>query len=146
METRISDDRFVIRESRPGTGAGLFTLVNLKKKDFILEYTGVRIPSAIADDSPSRYLFEVDEHWTLDGESHTNEARWINHDCHPNVEAEIEDGKIMIYAQKKIKAGEELTIDYDSEYFDEFIRPVGCKCASCEKGLPSPHMKEGTRP
>ena len=37
----------------------------------------------------------------------------------------------MITAVRAIKKGEELTIDYDTEYFDEFIRPVGCKCESC---------------
>ena len=138
------DPRFEIREGRPGTGMGLFARVPIKDGDFIIEYTGVKIPTAIADESDSRYLFEVDDEWTLDGPVPENTAGYINHDCHPNVEADIEDGKVMIYAQKDIAAGEELTIDYDEEYFEEFLKPIGCKCASCEKGLPSPHMKAKT--
>lgn len=138
------DPRFEVREGRPGTGMGLFARVPIKDGEFIMEYTGVKIPSAIADESDSRYLFEIDEHWTLDGPVPENTAGYINHDCHPNVEADIEDGKVMIYAQKDIAAGEELTIDYDDEYFEEFLKPIGCKCASCEKGLPSPHVKPKT--
>ena len=135
------DSRFEVREARLGTGLGLFARMPIKKGAFIIEYTGTKIPTTAADESGSRYLFEIDEIWTLDGPVPENVAGYINHDCHPNVEAEIEDGKIMIYAQKAIAPGEEFTIDYDQEYFDEFIKPFGCKCASCEKGIPSPHIK-----
>lgn len=114
-------------------GHGLFAVVPIRKGDFILEYTGKRIPTALADTMKSRYLFEIDEDWTIDGASRSNTARYINHSCEPNTEAEIEDGRILIHAVRDIKEGEELTIDYDTEYFDEFIRPTGCKCSA------SPH-------
>lgn len=128
MET--IDARFVIRRSQPGTGLGLFALCDIKKGEFILEYTGIKVPTPLADTSKSRYLFEVDEVWTVDGSARSNTARYINHSCDPNTEAEIIDGRIMIEARRAIKNGEELTIDYDMEYFDEFIRPVGCKCGA----------------
>ena len=112
-------------------GQGLFAQCNIKKGEFILEYTGKKIPTAVADAmETSRYLFEIDEEWTIDGSPRSNTARYINHSCNPNTEAEIVDGHIMITAVQNIKKGEELTIDYDTEYFDEFIRPVGCKCAA----------------
>lgn len=145
MGTSVIDTRFEVRPSRPGTGDGLFARTAITKGDFILEYTGKKVPTATADGSDSRYLFEIDEVWTLDGPPPENLAGYINHDCHPNVEADIEDGRIMIYAVRDIAEGEELTIDYDSEYFDEFIKPIGCKCASCEKGVPSPHMQKAVR-
>ena len=77
----------------------------------------------------------MDEQLTLDGDTPENTAKYINHSCDPNVEAEIDeedDGSkhINIYAVRGIAAGEELYIDYGEEYFDEFIRPVGCKCGS----------------
>ena len=28
-------------------------------------------------------------------------------------------------------SGEELTYDYGKEYFNEFIKPIGCKCVKC---------------
>ena len=128
MET--IDARFEIRESMPDVGQGLFATAPIGRGDFILEYTGEKIPTALADTSKSRYLFEIDEDWTIDGSSLSNIARYINHSCEPNTEAQIEDGHIMIYALRNISTGEELTIDYDTEYFDEFIRPLGCKCGA----------------
>ena len=113
-------------------GEGLFAALPIKKGDFILEYTGTKIPTKVADEMTSRYLFEIDEQWTIDGSPRSNTARYINHACEPNTEAEIEDDRIMIYAIRDIKKGEELTIDYDTEYFDEFIRPVGCKCIAAK--------------
>lgn len=114
---------------------GLYAREAIKKGDFILEYTGRRIPTKIADESPSRYLFEIDDKWTIDGPPEINLAGYINHSCEPSVEAEIAEGddgedRINIYAIRNIKAGEELLIDYGEEYYDEFIRPVGCKCAA----------------
>jgi hypothetical protein len=123
--------RYVVRKSGPGLGHGLFAATTVKRGDFIAEYTGKRIPTSIADASKSRYLFELDEDWTINGEARSNIARYINHSCRPNVEAEIEDGRILIYATRTVQPGEEFLIDYGEEYFDEFIRPIGCKCPSC---------------
>ena len=128
MET--IDARFVVGTSKPGIGQGLFAACAIRKGEFILEYTGKKIPTSYADTLKSRYLFEINEQWTIDGSPESNTARYINHSCEPNTEARIEDGRITIYAQKTIKKGEELTIDYDTEYFDEFIRPLGCRCAA----------------
>lgn len=126
----MHDDRFVVKKGRPGTGLGLYATRDIKKGDFILEYTGNKIPTKVADEKGGRYLFEIDEDWTIDGSPKSNTARYINHCCNPNTEADIVDGKILIHAIKKIEKGEELTIDYGDEYYDEFIRPVGCKCAA----------------
>lgn len=112
---------------------GLYARIDIKKGDFILEYTGTKIPTKIADTMDSRYLFELNRKWTLDGPVPENLAGYINHCCKPNVEAEIDKGDdgedhINIHALRNIRKGDELTIDYDQEYFDEFIKPVGCKC------------------
>ena len=122
----------------PGLGHGLFATASHKKGDFILEYTGQRIPTVAADASRSRYLFEIDREWTIEGSSRANIARYINHSCAPNCEVELRDGHILIYATRNIERGEEFTIDYGEEYFDEFIRPVGCKCRHCVRTLGIP--------
>jgi hypothetical protein len=124
------DARFQIKRSAPGTGYGLFATAPIRKGDFILEYTGKKISTKDAESITTRYLFEIDEQWTIDGSVRSNTARYINHSCDPNTEAQIEEGRIMIYAAKRIAKGEELTIDYDQEYYDEFIKPHGCKCAA----------------
>jgi hypothetical protein len=126
----------MVRPSHPAKGEGLFARSDVAKGDFISEYTGEKISTAAADASKSRYLFELDDEWTIDGSPRSNIARYINHSCEPNAEAEIHGlpalsgGRILISATRDISAGEEITIDYGGEYFDEFIRPAGCKCDS----------------
>jgi len=126
-----SDERFAVRRSGPGKGLGLFARVAIAKKALVLEYTGKKIPTKTADELNTRYLFEIDDEWTIDGAARTNTARYINHSCDPNCEAEIDDGRIFLYALRNIAPGEELTFDYGDDYFAEFIRPVGCRCAKC---------------
>jgi SET domain-containing protein len=129
-----SHEPYEVREARPGTGKGLFATAPFSKGDFIIEYTGVRIPTKEADFHRGRYLFEIDEQWTIDGEPSSNPARYVNHCCDPNAEAKIvkdEVGKhIMFFAVRDIAPGEEFTIDYGEEYYNDFIKPEGCKCAA----------------
>ncbi|MDB5237790.1 MAG: nuclear protein [Candidatus Kaiserbacteria bacterium] len=124
------DARFEIKNAGPDVGEGLFATQDIRKGDLIIEYTGEKLPTAVADARDSRYLFELDDEWTLDGSGTENTARYINHSCDPNSEAEIRHGRIMIDAVRDIKAGEEITFDYDQEYFDEFIKPIGCRCGA----------------
>ncbi len=118
---------FNIKESF--AGKGLFTEKPLKKGEFIIEYAGDLITSEEADRRKTKYLFEVNDKYTIDGEEESNLARYINHFCEPNAEAEIENGRINFYATRDIDAGEELGIDYGKEYTDEFIKT--CKCPDC---------------
>lgn len=125
-------DRYIVKRSAPGRGKGLFAQVPIKKGEFIIEYTGTRIPTDVADTLTTRYLFDLEDGTTLDGSAMSNTARWMNHSCAPNCEALLEDGRIMLYAEKNIAAGDELTFDYGEEYFNIFLRPIGCKCSRCE--------------
>jgi len=123
-----------VGRSRPGLGLGLFADEPLKQGDFVIEYKGKKIPTTIADTLGTKYLFEIDDVWTIDGNDakHANEARYINHSCKPNCEAEIDEyGRVLISAIKDIRKGEELYYDYGEEYFNEFIKPDGCKCDAC---------------
>lgn len=125
----MTSGRFV-RKKTPGKGIGLFARVPIARGDFIMEYIGKKIPTPIADTLSTRYLFEIDKTWTIDGAARSNAARYINHSCDPNCEAEIRDAHIMIYAIKDIRKGEELSFDYGKEYFDEFIKDAGCRCGA----------------
>lgn len=129
------DARFKIKKAGPGLGLGLFATVPFKKGQFVIEYTGKKIPTKVADELSTRYLFEIDDDWTIDGSPRSNTARYINHSCDPNCESEIVGDRIHINAIKNIKPGEELSFDYGEEYFDEFIKPVGCKCNKCAPEL-----------
>ena len=85
-----------------------------------------------SDEKGGKYLFEINNEEVIDGSSRQNKARYINHACRPNCETSIVKKKVYIYAKRNIQAGEELHYDYGKEYFDEHIKPVGCKCEKCK--------------
>jgi len=125
----ISSGPFRVGRSR--TGLGLFATEAIKKGTFIVEYWGKRIPSKKADELETKYLFEINSRWTIDGSNRKNIARYINHSCRPNAEAHIVKGTIKIRALKTIKPGDEIAYNYGRGYFDTFIKPLGCKCLAC---------------
>ena len=64
-----------------------------------------------------------------------NIARYINHACKPNAESDVNPRKrkVFIRAIKNIEPGEEINYDYGTDYFKAYLKPIGCKCAACEK-------------
>ena len=99
---------------------------------FIIEYWGKRISSAQADELRTKYLFDLNGRWVIDGSDRRNTARYINHACKPNSMAQVERGAIRIYAKKNINPGDEITCHYGKQYFDVFLSAKGCRCAACE--------------
>jgi len=117
-----------VRVGRSSAGLGLFATRAYKKGERIIEYVGRVIPLAEEYTSRSKYLFEVSSRKTIDGAARSNIARYINHSCIPNCEPEIERGRVFIDAIKPIKVGEEFVYDYGEEYYNEHIKPRGCRC------------------
>lgn len=134
-ETDYPDYRPSVAVKRSSAGLGLFAAEDIKKDQLIIEYIGDRISSAEAERRGGRYLFEVTDELTIDGKERGNVARYINHACKPNAEAEHEttEDRIYVRAIKNIKAGEEITYDYGEQYVADIISAVGCKCATCMK-------------
>lgn len=122
---------FDLRVKRSKTGLGLFAFSPIKKGACIIEYTGKVLTAKEEEDSNSLYLFEVTKKKTIDGATRSNTARYINHSCRPNSEIEIYKGRVYVLAKRAIKEGEELTYDYDKEYFNAYIKPKGCLCDKC---------------
>lgn len=121
-----------VKAKRSSAGLGLFAMEDIKKGTCILEYIGRTITKEEEYKSNSKYLFEINSKRTIDGADRKNTARYVNHSCRPNVEPEIYKGQVFYMAKKNIKNEEELTFDYGKEYFDEHIKPVGCKCEKCK--------------
>jgi SET domain-containing protein len=123
------------RVGRSRTGLGLFATEPIKKRAFIVEYTGRRLTTAQAEKLEARnarYLYEINSRWTIDGKSRRNIGRYANHSCRPNAESDTIGGKkVILRAIKNIKPGEEITYSYGSDYFDVYLKPVGCKCTKC---------------
>jgi SET domain-containing protein len=125
------------RVGRSRTGLGLFAGKPFKKREHIVTYRGPLIANAEAERMEargSRYLFEINSRWTIDGSSRWNRARYVNHSCRPNAEAIERRGPTIVYvARRRIKAGEEITVDYGRDYFDSFIGKSHCRCVKCRE-------------
>ena len=123
------------RIGRSRTGLGLFATKPIKKRTIIVEYRGRRVTNEEADRLEarnSRYMYELNSRWTVDGSSRNNVARYANHSCRPNAESDtIRGRKVILRAIKNIKPGDEITYDYGEDYFEAFLKPIGCKCVKC---------------
>jgi SET domain-containing protein len=123
--------KFKLRVARGLSGKGVFALENIPKGKRILEYIGKEVPVEMQESAKGRYLFWTGRKKMIDGNVKENIARFVNHSCRPNCESYGPRGRIFIRSIRKIKAGEELTYDYDNEYFEEYIKPAGCRCEKC---------------
>jgi SET domain-containing protein len=125
------------RVGRSRTGLGLFATKPIRKGAKIVRYLGRLLDSRNKkhEGIENKYLFELDGRWTIDGSGRNNVARYINHACKPNAESDVRprQRKVVIRAVKDIAPGEEINYDYGTEYFKIYLKPLGCKCASCEK-------------
>jgi SET domain-containing protein len=66
----------------------------------------------------------------LDASVNSNELRYINHSCEPNVFMRRAYRKVEYYALRNIKKGEELTCDY-GETHHEGTLPCRCGAKKC---------------
>jgi len=125
------------RVGRSRTGLGLFATKPIKKGAKIVRYFGPLLDSKKKKDDAieNKYLFELNGRWTIDGSVRANIARYINHACKPNAESDVKPRKrkVVIRAIKNIEPGEEINYDYGTDYFKAYLKPIGCKCAACEK-------------
>ena len=125
------------RVGRSRTGLGLFATKPIKKGARIIRYFGPLLDSRKEEEDAieNKYLFELTNRWTIDGSIRENLARYINHSCRPNAESDVKPRKrkVFIRAIKNIEPGEEINYDYGTDYFKAYLKPIGCKCDSCER-------------
>ena len=125
---------------RPSTihAYGCYTSERIKKGAHVIEYTGPRLRVDEADklyeNSPRTYLFGLeDSEHVIDG---NGLAAFINHSCDPNCEPDEINGRVFIFALRDIRAGEELTYDYnlyDGELDD--LAPCTCGARNCRRSM-----------
>lgn len=125
--------RYAVRRS--AAGLGLFALESIPAGKRIIEYIGPLISNEeVERRKRGRYFFGVNSKWSIDGSPRANTARYVNHSCRPNAEAIVSGRRVWIWSKRNIKAGEEITYDYGKEYFEDYIRPAGCRCVKCSGG------------
>ena len=110
--------------------AGVYTTTDIKEGAHVVEYTGPRISKDEGDEKydnkDGTYLFGLDDGRIIDGHGI---AAFINHCCDPNCETDEINGRVWIIALRDIKAGEELTYDYNLFDGDE-DDPSICHCGA----------------
>jgi uncharacterized protein len=122
---------FELRLRRSRTGLGMFADSPIPKGACIIEYTGRPATRKQMATNKGKYLFWTSDSTMIDGNIPSNKARFINHSCVPNCEIDLSQERVYVFAKRNIKTGEELTYDYGKEYFDMYIKPVGCRCLKC---------------
>ncbi|MFZ2886256.1 MAG: SET domain-containing protein-lysine N-methyltransferase [Minisyncoccia bacterium] len=125
---KFSPRNFKLRVRRAASGRGLFTEENIPKGACIIEYIGRQATLEEMARDEGKYLFWSGKISMINGNIPENKARYINHSCVANCEADGPEGRVFILARRAIKPGEELTYNYGKEYFDKHIKPKGCRC------------------
>jgi SET domain-containing protein len=126
----------VLRKSRIDR-VGVFAGRSIPARHKVVEYTGQRIRMSEAYRRFRRlmrakgrkrsYLAALSRSWAIDGAVGGNGSELINHSCDPNLFWKRERGKLIFYAKRRIRRGEELTLDY---HFPAESPTVKCLCRS----------------
>ncbi len=114
-------------------GVGAFAASPIRSGTLVLEYVGERISkqeSTRRCAAGNTFIFQLDDEFDLDGSVPWNPARFLNHSCAPNCDAELIDGQIWIVARRDVPVEEELTFNYGYDWEDYRGHP--CRCGSPE--------------
>jgi hypothetical protein len=123
------NENYIIK--RTDSGLGFFTLLRIPADKRIIEYIGPILTKREADEKGGKYLMTIDDDYFIDGSPRSNIARYINHSCQPNAKAYRTGVRIWIWSIIAIEVGEEITMNYGKQYFNDFIKPFGCRCRKC---------------
>ena len=151
----MSSRRIAVRRSGVH-GKGVFALEPIAAGERLIEYKGERISWKEAlrrhphnpDEPNHTFYFALDSGKVIDGKVNGNSARWINHSCAPNCEAEEIDGHVYVHALRDIAEGEELFYDYglviDARQTNKLKKEYECRCGSrkCRGTMLAPPEKE----
>ena len=130
--------RFPLRIHRSSVhGFGVYALAPIPRGRKVIEYTGERLRASqaharllkqLAPGRPKRIcIFRVNRFWSIDPAVGGSGAERINHSCDPNLVARGIRGRIFYISRRRIRAGEELSVDYGLS--PEAFR-IRCHCGS----------------
>lgn len=115
------------------TGRGLFAgcVIPARAKIGELEGEFISIREARRRAAGRRIVAIVElQGRAIDATDSTRGFRFINHSCAPNTYMRCLPGHAEFYALRRIRAGEELTVDYGNSHHDGQLRCV-CGAPAC---------------
>ncbi|MGB9601579.1 MAG: SET domain-containing protein [Verrucomicrobiia bacterium] len=130
----VSNNELVVVKPSKIHGSGVFASKKIPANTLIIEYVGKKISKQEAKrlcQEGNNYIFELDDETDIDGSVEWNLARFINHSCSPNAEAQIIDGHIWIVAIRDIEEGEEITFNYGYDLENYREHPCRCGAENC---------------
>lgn len=130
----VAETALILFRRSPIHGTGGFAKATISRGTRVIEYVGERITkgeSLRRCEANNEYIFALTEEQDLDGSVEWNLARFINHSCAANCDAEQEDDHIWLVANRDIAAGEELTINYGFDLTDYKDYPCRCGAPDC---------------
>ena len=129
----------IVRRRSAISGWGVYAAQTIEEDTRIVEYKGELVSQAEGWRREQRYLprhriwiFNINDRWARDAAVGGNVARYVNHACRPNCYTDIDGRTIWILAARRIRKGEELTYDYNTEG----VAGIRCLCRpSCRRVL-----------
>src|SRR5215471_18468838 len=120
-------------------GWGVYASTAIRKNKRIIDYAGEKISNQESLKRERRYIqhghiwcFKLTNRRVIDAGVGGNVARFINHSCRPNCYIDIKKGTIWIRASRRIRRGEEISYNYNTD--GEGL--IKCRCEpSCQRLL-----------
>lgn len=109
---------------------GVVAKQTIPKNEYVIEYTGQLLNRRQSKATAGRrycFTYQLNDYWTLNGAVRGSGAERVNHSCDPNLAAESRGKRVFFRSLRRIKKGEELTVDYRFELDDD---PIPCACGS----------------
>jgi uncharacterized protein len=136
VDRKHTDFALSIRRSRIHR-SGLFADEAIPARYLVVEYAGTRLTwrQVIESERKRRakgersatYLFKVNQSTFIDGSHEGSGAELANHSCNPNLSTIALKNRLFYFSRKRIKAGDELTLDYR---FSPDSEVIPCRCGS----------------
>ena len=121
----------IVRHHSRISGWGVYAAQSIEEDTRIVEYKGALVTQPEAWRREQRYLprqriwiFTINDRWARDAAFGGNIARYVNHSCTPNCYTDIVGRTIWIIAARRIRKGEELTYDYNTDG----VAGIKCLC------------------
>jgi uncharacterized protein len=118
---------------------GVFAVKTIPPGRKVIEYTGERLNMQQArvrqrgnwsrSGTKIDAIFRLNRYWAVDGGVGGSGAELINHCCDPSLKTRRIRGHILYFSRRRIRPGEELTVDYR---FPAKSKRVTCHCGSCK--------------
>lgn len=131
MNSPVPELPRLVRRRSPISGWGVYAAQPIEEDARIVEYKGELVSQAEGWRRECRYLprhriwiFNINQRWVRDAGVGGNIARYINHACRPNCYVDIVGHTIWILASRRIRKGEELTYDYNTDS----AANIPCRC------------------